>query len=126
MARWLFLASTTKNKTDLMTISDTISGYWGITKMLNVLKKRGYALELRREATCLYCLELEEWIMPENFRVDEYYYFQETSNPDADRMLYAIFLSQGRKGFLIDACTVYMDNISPEMSQKLNNVYQQQ
>ncbi len=64
--------------------------------------------------------------MPANVRVDEYYYFQETSNPDADRMLYAIFLSQGRKGFLIDACTVYMDNISPEMSQKLNNVYQQQ
>jgi len=72
-----------------------------------------------REATCLYCHQLEEWIPPENFIVDESYYFEEIESPDADRMLYAISLSQGIKGFLVDTCGVYTDNISPAMVQKL-------
>jgi hypothetical protein len=51
----------------------------------------------------------------ENFNVDEPYYFEEIETPDADRMLYAISLSQGVKVFLIDTRNVYMDNISREM-----------
>jgi hypothetical protein len=39
--------------------------------------------------------------------------------PDTDRMLYAISLLHGAKGFLIDACNAYMDNISAEMLEKL-------
>jgi len=62
---------------------------------------------------------LKEWISPDNFTVDESFYFQEISNPDADRMLYVISLSQGVKGYLIDTCGVYADNISLEMMQKL-------
>lgn len=58
--------------------------------------------------------------MPENFTVDESYYFEEMINPDADRMLYAISLLHGGKGFLIDTSNVYMDNISREMAQRLN------
>ena len=90
-----------------------------IMDALSELKGKDYKLMLRREATCLYCEELDEWIMPENFIVDESYYFEEIENPDADRMLYAISLSQNVKGFLIDACNVYSDNISHEMMQKL-------
>jgi len=90
-----------------------------ITETLIELKRKGYKLEFRRETACIYCLEWQQWIMPANFTVDESYYFEETVNPDADRMLYAISLSQGGKGFLIDTCNVYMDNISPEMMQKL-------
>ena len=90
-----------------------------ITEALNEVKAKGYKLKLRRETTCLYCFEWHQWIMPENFTVDESYYFEEIENPDADRMLYAISLSQDVKGFLIDACNVYSDNISHEMMQKL-------
>jgi hypothetical protein len=90
-----------------------------ITDALKKLKSKEYKLRFRREATCLYCHELHEWIMPENFTADESYYFEEIENPDADRTLYAISVSQGGKGFLIDACNVYMDNISPEMMQRL-------
>lgn len=96
-----------------------------ITHVLNELKKRQYKLEFRREAAYLCCDELQQQIMPENFSVDESYYFEETETPDADRMLYAISLSQGVKGFLIDACNVYTDNISPEMMEKLKSVQQQ-
>ena len=91
-----------------------------LTKTLNELKRKGYNLEFTREATCIYCFEWQQWIMPANFTVDGSYYFEEMVNPDADRMLYAISLSRGGRGFLVDTCGVYADNISQEMMQKLN------
>ena len=92
-----------------------------IADALNNLRSKDYRLMFRREATCLYCHELDEWITPENFTLDESYYFEDIENPDADRMLYAISLSQKLKGFLIDSCNVYTDNISYEMMQKLQS-----
>ena len=87
------------------------------------LKKRGYQLKFRREATCVYCIELGRRIAPDSFIVDEYYNFEDISNTDRDRTLYAISSIQGLKGFLIDTCFVYEDNISAEMMQKLKLVY---
>jgi len=106
-------------KRNQVVINNAADGDWVITEMLNTLKRKEYNLKLRREATCLYCFELQRMIMPEYFTVDESYYFEVTFNPDADRVLYAISLSQGLKGFLIDTCNVYADNISYEMVQKL-------
>lgn len=93
-----------------------------IIETLDELKRKEYKLKFRREATCLYCFELHQWIMPEKFTVDATYYFEEIANPDADRMLYAISLLQGGKGVLIDTCNIYIDNISPEMSQRLTKI----
>jgi|GEM_PF-2336663 len=106
-------------KRDQILTNNTANKNWNITEALNKMKRKGYTLEFRREASCIYCIEWQQWIMPANFMIDESYYFEEIANPDVERMLYAISLSQGGKGFLIDTCTVYMDNISPEMMQKL-------
>jgi len=103
-----------------MVTINTNNREWNISKMLNLLKKRGYKLDFRREATCIYCIELNEWIMPEDFSIDEYYYVQDIASPDADRMLYAISIPLERKGLLIDACNVYRDNISPAAVPCLN------
>ena len=90
-----------------------------MAEVLNKLKRKEYKLNLRREATCLYCFQLHEWINPEDFAVDKYYYFEDILNPVAEGMLYAISLPQGGKGFLIDTCNVYADNISPGMMEAL-------
>lgn len=87
------------------------------------LRNRGYQFRFRRESTCIYCLELQERVMPEDFTVDQSFYFEDMTSPDADRILYAISLSGGGKGFLVDVCTVYADNISHEMSEKLGWQY---
>jgi hypothetical protein len=89
-----------------MALSDLADKNLTITLVLNELKRRQYSLEFRREAAGLYCNELHLQIMPENFSVDESYYFEEIETPDADRVLYAISLSQEVKGFLIDTCNV--------------------
>ena len=91
----------------------------GINDIIIRLRKEDYKLKLRREATCLYCFESEELIMPEDFLIDQSYSFQESGNPDADRVLYAIAFTKGRKGYFIDSCNVYLDNISHEMMEKL-------
>lgn len=93
-----------------------------VADALSDLKNRGYRKEFRRDPTGLYCIELHEWIAPEQFNVDEYYHFEEISSPDIDRVLYAISSSSGIKGVLVDAYGVYADNISLEMSQKLSLV----
>lgn len=84
-----------------------------------MLKREEYTIRLRRETTCLYCFELNQLVMPESFSIDHSYSFQEINNPDADRVLYAISFAEGRKGYFIDTCNVYSDNISPEMMEKL-------
>lgn len=88
------------------------------------LKGRGYKQTFRREPTCLYCIEIYQWIIPKLFSVDESYYFEEISSPDGDRMLYAITASSGIKGTLVDTCGVYTDNVSTEMRQKLGAIHE--
>lgn len=106
-------------KRDQMAIDNTVNKEWVIIEVLNKLKRKEYKLNFRREATCLYCFQLQERIKPEDFTVDGYYFFEDILNPDAERVLYAISVSQGGKGFLIDTCNVYADNINPDMMEKL-------
>jgi hypothetical protein len=117
----LFLPSpyNEKMKRDQLPIDNTANKEWVITDVLNKLRRKEYKLNFRRETTCLYCFQLQEWIKPEDFVVDRYYFFEDILNPDAERVLYAISLAQGGKGFLIDTCNVYADNISPDMMEKL-------
>lgn len=93
--------------------------YMSLTDMINALKAQGYELKFRREATCLYCIELNYWILPDAFSVDKYYHFENNTFADGDRILYAISAINGPKGFLVDTCFVYEDNISHEMAEKL-------
>jgi hypothetical protein len=102
-----------------MEIYNAANKDWVITEAINKLRKKGYKLKFRCEATCLYCFELRKRIMPEDFTVDGDYYFEDLLNPSAERMLYAISLSQGGKGVLIDTCDVDMDDINPEIMCKL-------
>ena len=94
-----------------------------VSKTVADLKEKGYQHLFRREATCLYCMELNWWITPDSFVVDEYYHFEDKTNPDADRTIYAISTTEGVNGFLIDSCLAYEDNISPEMNEKLKFEY---
>ena len=94
-----------------------------IRKTLEDLKDQGFQLSFRRDASCIYCIESNELLYPEEFSVNETYYLGDVVNPDTDRIIYAISLVDGRQGYLIDPCNVYSDNISYEMEQKLQWQY---
>lgn len=88
-------------------------------RVLTDLINKGYKQQFRKEPNCLYCVEINQWIIPKLFSVDESYFFNDPSNPDGDRLLYAISTSSGIKGILVDTWGVYADNMSWEMRQKL-------
>jgi hypothetical protein len=108
----------TLQEKQLMPVGDT-TRLDSLDERVTDLKKRGYQLEFRREADCLTCNDLSYDITPENFTVDEYYHFEDGLETDRERTIYAISSIQGLKGFLVEACSVYEDNISLEMAQKL-------
>ncbi len=96
--------------------------FTSIAEALDDFKKRGYLTEFMRDPNCLYCAAFHLWITPEQFSVDVSYYLERISNPDEDRVFYAITSSVGIKGVLVEACGVYTDNIGLEMAQKLSMV----
>lgn len=107
----------------MQAIANKFINTMSVSKTVADLKDKGYHLMFRRETTCLYCMELNRWITPDSFMVDEYYHFEDNTNPDADRTIYAISTTEGLNGFLIDSCLAYEDNISPEMNEKLKFEY---
>src|SRR6188768_527661 len=84
-----------------------------LTRVFLDLKSRGYRQKFRREPGCLSCMDLYQWFFPDDFTVDESYYFGDSSWPDTDRMMYAITTRDGIRGILVDACGVYADTVSP-------------
>jgi len=99
-------------------ISNVIMPPVTIGERLADLKKRGYKYKFRREANCLYCIDLGSWFMPDGFTVDEYYHFDDHSNTHGDRMLYAVSSVYGLNGFLIDTCFVYEGSTSLDMPEQ--------
>ena len=89
---------------------------------ISVLLEQGYKLNLRRDANCLYCIELGQRFSPDSFNVDEYFQFQEGLSADESRTVFAISLDGGSRGYLVETLFVYEDNISLEMFQKLKTV----
>ena len=97
--------------------------YESLVDALADLKRRGYKQDFKREPTCVFCYVLDLWIAPEQFNVDEFYRFEENSNPDDNCVLYAISSYTGIKGSLVDAYGVYAENMSFKMAQKLEVNY---
>ncbi len=94
-----------------------------IMQRLDGLKDQGFRLSFRRDATCIYSTGSNEPLYPDEFSIEETYYLEDVANPDAERIIYAISLVDGRRGYLVDPCNVYSDNISYEMEQKLQWQY---
>lgn len=91
-----------------------------VAEAVEGLKEDGYKREFRRDSSFIYCVELHLWMSSDEFKVDESYLFEDFSNPDADRVLYAISASAGIKGILVEGYGVYADGMSHEMAEKLS------
>jgi hypothetical protein len=96
-----------------------MKNYESVVDALADLKNRGYKENFRREPALIYSIESDLWIAPDQFNIDEFYRFDENLGPEGERVLYAISSNTGIKGTLVDECGIYADNISFEMSQKL-------
>lgn len=90
-----------------------------MTEALTDLKSRGYTEDFKLHSDLLECLTNNQKFSAENFWVDEFYRFEGMTNPDDSSILFAISSSDGLKGTLVDAYGVYAENLTPEMSMRL-------
>ncbi|HEY8510388.1 MAG TPA: phosphoribosylpyrophosphate synthetase [Cyclobacteriaceae bacterium] len=97
--------------------------YETLSDALVDLKKRGYNIDFRKDPKWIYCYVYDLWFTPEEFNVDEFYRFEENSDPADNAIVYAISSYSGMKGTLIDSYGVYAEYMTFEMAQKFEVNY---
>jgi hypothetical protein len=100
-----------------------MKSYETLSSAIDGLKSRGYTLDFNLRHDCLECKSVEKFWKSNDFHVDEVYRFEGMSNPDDSSILFAISISDGKKGTLVDAYGAYAESITQEMMDKLNITY---
>lgn len=93
--------------------------YDTLSEALNDLNKRGYTIDFNMRKDSVYCRALDRSFKPDEFKIAEFYRFDDDSDPGAQSIVYAINTDDDFKGVLVDAYGVYSDPLSFEMIQKL-------
>ena len=89
--------------------------------VLNNLKKVGYDEDFNLKQNCIECRNGEYRIFHNEFEVDEYFRFDNDSDPADQSILYAISSEKyNLKGVLINSYGIYSEEITDDMVDKLN------
>lgn len=95
-----------------------------LSRVLNVLKERGYTEDFNLTDTCLVCHDNSLQVYPEEFVVDKHYRFEGVSDPGDEAIVYAISSTKHDiKGVLVNGYGMYSDKISDEMIKALKETY---
>ena len=95
-----------------------------LSRVLNVLKERGYTEDFNLTDTCLVCHSNALQILPEEFTVDKHYRFEGVSDPGDEAIVYAISSTKHDiKGVLVNGYGIYSDKISDDMIKALKETY---
>ena len=95
-----------------------------LSRVLNVLKERGYTEDFNLSDICLVCHGNSLRVFPEEFVVDKHYRFEGASDPGDEAIVYAISsIKHDIKGVLVNGYGMYSDKISDEMIKALKETY---
>lgn len=96
--------------------------YTTLSEAINDLTKKGYTFNFNLKNDCIECAEHNLQLQPDEFEIDKVYRFQEMSDVDNESILYAISSTQNNvKGLLVNAYSIYADNASIKLIEKLNS-----
>ncbi len=96
--------------------------YDTLTGALEQLKTKGYThdFSIRPGEDCLVCNSSSVSLSPEDFKIDEVIRFEGQTDPDDEMILFAISSDKfGVKGFLLNAYSIYADEINSRIVEKL-------
>lgn len=97
-----------------------VEHYDNLVDAINSLKKQGYTEDFNLRTNCLDCRNGEFKVFHNEFEVDKYFRFEGDSNPDDTSILYAISSKKHNlKGILINAYSIYSEDIEDIMMEKL-------
>lgn len=98
-----------------------------VSRVLSVLKERGYTEDFNLTDTCLSCHANALQLYPNEFVVDKHYRFEGLSDPGDEAIVYAISsVKHDIKGTLVNGYGIYSEKVSDEMIQALKENYQEQ
>jgi hypothetical protein len=98
-----------------------MKNYDSVVDALDDLRKRGYEADFELQSNCLYCNSLDLRLNEEEFQVDEVYRFEGDSNPNGNAVVYALTSPTGVKGTVVDRYPAPLNDISFEMTKKLQH-----
>lgn len=85
--------------------------YANMLEAINGLRSAGYILDFNLGMDCIKCTESGSSLFPEEFLIDDFFRFEDFSNPDDSSILYAISSTSGLKGILVNAYGMYAEEI---------------
>lgn len=95
-----------------------------LSRVLTVLKERGYTEDFNLTDTCLVCHGNSLQVFPDEFVVDKHYRFEGASDPGDEAIVYAISSTKHDiKGVLVNGYGVYSDKVSDKMIKALRETY---
>ena len=98
-----------------------MENYTTLIDALNALKKEGYVEDFNLKQNCIECRNGEYRIFHNEFEVDQYFRFDNDSDPADQSILYAISADKyDLKGVLINSYGIYSEEITDEMLERLN------
>ena len=92
---------------------------YGISKFENL----GYIENLIAKYDHFECRSGQVKLFPNEFQVDKFMRFENTSDPDDQSILYAISSNDGKiKGTFIESYGLYHEDLSPEILEKFKHM----
>lgn len=98
-----------------------MKSYDNLVEALNDLKNEGYIEDFNLKYDCLECGNGRYKIFHDEFKIDNYYRFDDDdSSADSSSILYTITSEKYKlKGTLINAYSIYSEALTDEMLNKL-------
>lgn len=95
--------------------------YDSLSEALDGLRRQGFTLDFNVAFDQLTCVQDGSCLRPEEFDIVAHHRFEGDSNPSDESVVYAIASHDGRKkGTLVSAYGMYVDEVSEEIIRKLN------
>jgi hypothetical protein len=99
-------------------MKNTMESYDTLTEAINALKEQGYTEDFNLLHNCLECGQGK--LKPGEFKVDKFFRFEGSTDPDDQSILYAISSDKYKiKGILVNAYGVYSDDATDELIEAL-------
>ncbi len=91
-----------------------------LSQAMSILREEGYVEDFNLKQNCIECRNGEYKIFHDEFKIDEYFRFEEMSDPADSSILYAISSARYKlKGQLINGYGIYSVDITDKMLESL-------
>jgi hypothetical protein len=92
-----------------------------LSEAITYLRQQGYVEDFNLKQNCIECRNGQYKIFAQDFKVEEFFRFEDNTDPGDQSIPYAISSEKyGLKGILVNGYGIYSESLTNEMSEKLS------